>query len=207
MKTRTTLHAPHIYAKGLLVLFLFVFTTVSAAQNKVIVIPMAGDDLRTVYEIGKTGPAGGIVFYVTDGGLSGLEAAPTDVSTVVWGCSATLVLNIDAVIDAATPDSNGGAHNTQEIINAGCGGGGAAVLADAYEGPNGITTGWYLPNKEELDLLFQQKDAVGNFSSEFYWSSTQNSATHAWVKSFGSTGNRGAGTKTTTYKMRVIRAF
>jgi len=55
--------------------------------------------------------------------------------------------------------------------------------------------------------LFQQKDAVGNFSSEFYWSSTQNSATNAWVKSFGNTGNRGAGMKSTTFKMRVIRAF
>ncbi|MFT5275604.1 MAG: hypothetical protein ACI9J2_002145, partial [Saprospiraceae bacterium] len=30
-------------------------------QVKVVVVPLAGDDLRTVYEIGKTGPAGGIV--------------------------------------------------------------------------------------------------------------------------------------------------
>ena len=80
-------------------------------------------------------------------------------------------------------------------------------MADAYEGPNGITTGWYLPNKEELELLFQEKDAVGNFTNEFYCSSTQNNATNAWVKSFGVTGNLGAGTKTTTFKMRAIRAF
>ena len=100
-------------------LFLFVFTTVSAAQNKVIVIPMAGDDLRTVYEIGKTGPAGGIVFYVTDGGLSGLEAAPTDVSTVVWGCSATLVLNINAVIDAGWISKDKACEGAQDGV-AGC---------------------------------------------------------------------------------------
>ena len=32
----------------------------------------------TTYVVGDVGPAGGIVFYVTDGGLHGLEAAPAD---------------------------------------------------------------------------------------------------------------------------------
>jgi len=207
MKRRITLHAPRNYAKGLLVLFLFVFTAVSAAQNKVIVIPMAGEDLRTVYEVGKTGPAGGIVFYLSDGGRHGLEAAPYDHgSSVGWGCADTLVPNIDSIPDAVTPDSNSGAHNTQEIVDAGCGASAAAVLANAYAGPNGITSGWYLPSKEELNLLFQQKDAVGSFTVEFYWSSTQSTSTNAWVQSFN-TGTQGSTSKSITYKMRAIRAF
>jgi hypothetical protein len=98
---------------------LFVFFSVSSvyAHNKVVVIPMAGDDLRTVYEIGKTGPAGGIVFHVTDGGLHGLEASHEDQSTSAeWGCSGIDILTMPNISSAATPDPNTGAYNTQQII-------------------------------------------------------------------------------------------
>jgi hypothetical protein len=45
-----------------------------------------------IYAIGDTGPAGGIVFYITDDGLHGLEAAPADQSSgAEWGCIATLM--------------------------------------------------------------------------------------------------------------------
>jgi len=39
-----------------------------------------GSDPATItyYAVGDTGPAGGIVFYTSDGGLHGLEAAPAD---------------------------------------------------------------------------------------------------------------------------------
>ena len=45
-----------------------------------------GSNPTVIYAIGDTGPSGvGIVFYVTDGGLHGLEAAPSDQSTSqVW---------------------------------------------------------------------------------------------------------------------------
>ena len=51
----------------------------------------ANEPEPTIYAIGDTGPAGGIVFYVSDGGLHGLEAAPTDAdlsgdTTLEWGC-------------------------------------------------------------------------------------------------------------------------
>ena len=38
------------------------------------------------YAIGDIGPAGGWVFYVTDDGLHGLEAAPVDQANAAWGC-------------------------------------------------------------------------------------------------------------------------
>ena len=44
----------------------------------------------TPYAIGDLGPAGGIVFYVTDGGVHGLEAAPEDQGSGAWGCYGTL---------------------------------------------------------------------------------------------------------------------
>lgn len=149
------------------------------AHNKVVVIPMAGDG--PVYEIGKTGPAGGIVFHVTDGGLHGLEASHEDQSTSAeWGCLGT-DLALPNISSAATPDPNTGAYNTSQILAAGCGASSAAGLASRYMGPNGITTGWYLPNKEELNLLYQAKvnETVGGFASDDYWSSSEFSSRYA----------------------------
>ena len=72
---------------------LFVFLSVSSvsAQTKVVVIPLFGDDAPapTEYAIGDTGPAGGIVFHATNGGLNGLEAALVDQSPAPWNCPNT----------------------------------------------------------------------------------------------------------------------
>ncbi|MFT5275591.1 MAG: hypothetical protein ACI9J2_002132 [Saprospiraceae bacterium] len=136
----------------LCVTLFFASASYAHEQVKVVVVPLAGDDLRTVYEIGKTGPAGGIVFHVTDGGRHGLEAAPVNQSEgVLWCSSFTDIATIEN-LEEEDVDPNTGAHNTAAII-ADCGTSTAAGVASSYEGPNGITTGWYLPNKEELDLL------------------------------------------------------
>ena len=68
---------------------------------------------RLHYEIGDTGPAGGIVFYVTGGGLHGLEAAPADLSQTVWGCADTVIAGADGT------GIGTGAQNTVDIL-AGC---------------------------------------------------------------------------------------
>lgn len=186
----------------------FIFLSVSSvyAQNKVVVIPMAGDDLRTVYEIGKTGPAGGIVFHVTGGGLHGLEASHEDQASGEWGCSSIDVVTMPNINSAATPDPNTGAFNTQQIIVAGCGASSAAGVASAYMGPNGITTVWYLPNKEELDLLYNQKNVVGGFVSNFYWSSSKVSSVNAWLQDFGN-GDQFGSIKNGDHGVRAVRAF
>lgn len=186
----------------------FIFLSVSSvyAQNKVVVIPMAGDDLRTIYEIGKTGPAGGIVFHVTDGGLHGLEASHEDQSaSAEWGCAGIDILTMPNISSSATPDSNTGSYNTQQII-AGCGASSAAGVASVYMGPNGITTDWYLPNKEELNLLYNQKHVVGGFSSFDYWSSSEVSSGNAWDQGFDN-GSQDDGKKDGTRGVRAVRAF
>ena len=148
---------------------LFVFLGVSSvsAQTKVVVIPL-GDEvslLPIIYEIGDTGPAGGKVFYITpgSGGIHGLEAALIDQAPAPWNCDGTDVAGVDNITSADTPDSHSGAANTP-LIAAACGG--AAAVAADYVWPRGQTDG-FLPNKEELDLLYDQKVAgvVGSFAS------------------------------------------
>ena len=68
---------------------------------------------------------------------------------------------------------------------------------------------WYLPSLMELNLLFLQKDAVGGFTTNFYWSSTEQIAPghyYAWGKDFNGSGIIGAN-KFLTYNVRAIRAF
>ena len=50
----------------------------------------------------------------------------------------------------------------------------AAGLANSYRGGGNID--WFLPSKDELNLLYQAKDAIGGFATSghpTYWSSTQ----------------------------------
>ncbi len=49
----------------------------------------------------------------------------------------------------------------------------AAIIADAYS--LNVFNDWFLPSKDELDLLFQQKSVVGGFASAHYWSSSEDS--------------------------------
>ena len=45
---------------------------------------------------------------------------------------------------------------------------------------------WYLPAKDELDMLYQNQDVLGGFYSTAYWSSTEHSEGKAWMQNFGS---------------------
>ncbi len=190
---------------------LFVFLGVSSvsAQTKVVVIPL-GDEvslLPIIYEIGDTGPAGGKVFYITpgSGGIHGLEAALIDQAPAPWNCDGTDVAGVDNITSADTPDSHSGAANTP-LIAAACGG--AAAVAADYVWPRGQTDG-FLPNKEELDLLHDQKVAgvVGSFASDYYWSSSENgSYGFAWYQDFD-VGNQLDVGKLGSLGVRAVRAF
>lgn len=158
-----------------------------------------------LYEIGDTGPAGSIVFHVDDCG--GLEAAVVDQSDSVEWCPPLLIddiAGVDNILDSAIPDSHSGALNTS-LIAAECGPTSAAGIAANYVWPNGQTDG-FLPNKEELDLLYDQRTVVGGFAFEPYWSSSEFGNDDAWFQAFGS-GSQGIGSKNNAFRVRAVRAF
>jgi hypothetical protein len=150
----------------------------------------------TVYAIGDSGPAGGIVFYITDGGLHGLEAATANQEPTQWGCRGTEISGANGTAVGT------GEQNTADII-AGCNETTAASVASAY-GP-----GWYLPSKDELNLLYVQKEfgVVGGFASSNYWSSSQANSGFAWRQSFGSGLQYDNYSKGSTLRVRAVRAF
>jgi hypothetical protein len=170
------------------------------------------------YALGDTGPAGGFVFYITGDGLHGLEAAPGDIyasgTVFEWGCNSTLLSGMNET------GVGSGAHNTSQrdlCSDAST----AAKAAAAYEF-NGYTD-WFLPSKDELDLMYHElADTDGNstnsgvgddgnpggFASEIYWSSSQYLGGNAWSQFFGN-GDQFSSISGKFYRLRVraVRAF
>ena len=67
-------------------------------------------------------------------------------------------------------------------------------------------TDWRLPTKDELNMMYLKKDAIGGFTIDVYWSSTGSGSYVAWGQGFGNgiqfgTNNPGTG------RVRAVRAF
>jgi len=186
--------------------FTFVFITVLAALL-FSGCSEAGQDPVT-YAIGDIGPSGaGIVFYVTTDGLHGLEAAPEDQN---GGAAVSWSSITDAFADGSSAlptDLGTGSANTDAIIDQNGGAASAAQICRDYTG--GGLTDWFLPSKDELNLLYGQKATVGNFitdDSYAYWTSSEGIATSAYYQWF-SNGSSGTTGKTMSHLVRAIRAF
>jgi hypothetical protein len=161
----------------------------------------------TPHYVGET-YGGGVVFYVYDNGQHGLIAATSDQSAgVSWN-------NLINRLTGSTGDGiNAGAMNTTMItsilisINQ-TGDFAAKVCVDYSVTMDGITYGdWYLPSKYELNLLYLQRDEVGGFSDELYWSSTEYpGGSLAWYSDF-STGYQWEDSKDNSLHVRAIRSF
>ena len=79
-------------------------------------------------------------------------------------------------------------------------------MAAAYEWPNGQTDG-FLPNREELDLLYFQRNDVGDFAPDGYWSSSEvDLFNYAWFQDFVD-GDLIEVNKNVTFRVRAVRAF
>jgi len=151
-----------------------------------------------------------------NGGLNNLIAATADNSSgiIVWGGTGTTT--------TATSTTNGAA-NTSAIVNAlGTGSSYAARLCSDYEvdsqsnSPcqtgNTCYNDWFLPAGNntaasgQLNCLYTNRVAIGGFSSDSYWSSTEYSALGAWALFFSS-GIQYDDNKGNTLRVRCVRAF
>jgi hypothetical protein len=152
---------------------------------------------------------GGVIAYILQSGdpgyvageIHGLIAAPSDQSSSsIWGCSGTIMTGADGT------EIGTGNQNTEDIM-AGCSTAGIAarLCGDLVIGSY---SDWYLPSKDELNKLYLNRAAIGNFADlVYYWSSTEtNNSQLAWRQTF-TNGGQSYHDKNSLYYVRAVRAF
>jgi len=160
---------------------------------------------------------GGVVFWIDETGRHGLVCAKEDQSAGVRWRAGT---NGDTQALADGPLA--GKANTSIIIAAQVAIGddgntyAARICNELQITEGGKTYGdWYLPSKEELDLMYQNKDDIDDtatsnsgdaFVSDNYWSSTEYNDVHARLQDF-TNGTQGYSHKAVDKRVRAVRAF
>ena len=146
--------------------------------------------------------AGGIIFFLDGSGCHGLVAKATnEPGTYQWSST---YFNTWAFASGIY----GGAQNTKKSI--------ARAVASASTCPaasvcdnltSGGYTDWYLPSKDELDMMYVNlhMQGLGGFANNFYWSSTELVNNSAWTQYFN--GNQTSDIKDYANYVRAVRAF
>jgi hypothetical protein len=168
-----------------------------------VALPAHAQTSSTVYELCDIGPGGGIVFQISNGGLNGLEAAPSDQPISAWGCDGT------DVAGATSTAIGTGSANTDAILAAGC-----LVEDDAANSARNYTGGgftdWFLPSQDELNEMYTVLNLAnppkGDFHNGVFWSSTQVDSGEAMAQFF-SDGSQVSFTKPNAIGVRAVRAF
>ncbi|MEX2456867.1 MAG: DUF1566 domain-containing protein [Balneolaceae bacterium] len=153
------------------------------------------------YQIGERGPAGGTIFHDKGSYSNGwryLEVAPSHQGDTKWGCNG---LSISTGTDVGS-----GKSNTQQIVS----------NCDDYSTAAEITenlrlggnTDWYLPSREELNLIYRNLHAKreGPMMDTRYWSSSQYNENEAWAQFFGD-GRKIQASTDLTFRVHAIRSF
>jgi len=162
---------------------------------------------KNTYAIGDTGPAGGIVFYdkaSLTGGWRYLEAAPRDQSAGIqwWNGS---------IISISTGTSIGiGKYNTDSIVAAQGAGIYAASLCKNLS--IGGYSDWFLPSKDELNLMYTnlKQAGLGGLGGGWFWTSSQyydsDNKVYACYQQFAN-GYQIYNSMSFSYSVRACRAF
>ncbi|MBN2396454.1 MAG: DUF1566 domain-containing protein [Candidatus Atribacteria bacterium] len=170
------------------------------------------------YVLRDTGPAGGLIFYVKEGGYSDgwmyLEAAPatTEWADKQWGSYGTEIggtgigigsgqsntTTIVTWLDNNTDDTYGDVTNKTDRV---------AYLCDALT--LGGYSDWFLPSKDELNEMYTELNiaGVGGFGDYGYWSSSEYNANDAWGQGFSDGYQYNYGYKNDYRRVRAVRAF
>ena len=150
---------------------------------------------------------GGIVAYILQPGDPGytanvqhglIAASSNQSSGAAWGCHGTSIGAYGTAIGT-------GSQNTVSILSI------CVTLGIAAEHCGSLIIGsysdWYLPSSDELNLLYINRSAIGGFTNNSYWSSTENGNNNAYSRDFSNGIPTGGNGKSTPLYVRAIRSF
>lgn len=140
---------------------------------------------------------GGVIFYVDSTKEHGLIATASVEFQGRWGCSMQ-------TIGGTKTNIGSGSANTLTIVNA-CDSAKTAARVCSELELNSFSD-WYLPSKEELNLLYKNKHLLRGIKTDYYWSSSEADGEKAHCQDFYD-GHVMEYEKNRTYFVRPIRAF
>ena len=178
-----------------------------------------GSTSPVTYDIGDTGPAGGLIFYIDEADefdWTYLEVAPasTEWVDIKWGGSGTEVTGAEGTAIGT------GHQNTRDIVDQYGEREPCENLSDyaARLCDNLVSGGrddWFLPSQDELNAIWTNlvndgtgaSNGVGGFALDYYWASSEYGAGYAWIQGMDE------GLQYNNYKnnysgrVRAVRAF
>jgi hypothetical protein len=77
---------------------------------------------------------------------------------------------------------------------------------DANKACADLGKGWRLPTKDELNLIYKNKDKIGGFAINQFWSSTEYDTSQAWLQAFDN-GSQDFYIKGYEPCVRAVRSF
>jgi hypothetical protein len=152
-----------------------------------------------IYELGDTGPAGGIIFYDKGDWTDDwryLEVWTSDESDRNYGCH----------FEHATTDAIGGGYLNSKEMSDSCN----DYNKSFYMVTHGGKRGWHIPNKDESDELYDFKSNYSNIdlnlSSDWYWTSSDKRDEYAYARQihYGNGSTRVEGMQY-SHSVRLIR--
>jgi len=152
---------------------------------------------------------GGIIAYILESGdpgydantPHGLIAATSDQSDAIQWYN-----GVNKITGATGTAIGTGLSNTIAIIASQGGIATSYAAGLAASVTDGGYDDWYLPSKYELNKLYLNRTAIGGFSDNLYWSSTEYNNSLAWSQEFF-IGTQSYDGKNYTRSVRAIRAF
>lgn len=159
-----------------------------------------------VPELGDTACGGIVVYICVPGDLNyiagethGLICDFADLSTgIQWGCEGFMFTTSNNAIIGM------GKWNTEHLIEVCTDTYTAATICNEYEAR--LYDDWFLPSKNELNILYLNQQWIGGFGDAFYWSSTEYNDYLAHIQ-YLNTGVQYHAGKRAAGRVRAVREF
>jgi hypothetical protein len=145
----------------------------------------------------------GYIFHMNDDGTgTGIMADLNDYpSNANWGCDGVTIDGADA------KEIGSGLNNSNSIVDQCEDAFGAATFCN--ENSASAHLDWYLPSEDELKKMYVKlhKSGIGNFSADYYWTSTEGAVFNTAQRILFLDGSIGTSTKSNSHKVRPVRNF